>query len=295
MGTAAATAAGPLMLIQPEAKPRRKFKSMRAAEFLKRTDPEIYRGADLRYIGMPVGGLFAGTVYLGGDGQLWNWDVFNQHHVGTVPNGSVTFMGDQLNEIGGSNYVEPPRQQSPFFQVFELLHDGRAVKFGDIAFRGEYPVGRVVYAQADADVEMELTAFSPFCPLDVESSSFPATTMTYRVKNVGQSSAEYQLRYRVNNPVLCYAKKSRADFLLQSRTTAAGGVEFSAKANVGTPPVPTLNSKTGRAVRTENGFPTGRHLAIDHGKSATCPTTWVPFARVPNTWSIPIKIETVKT
>ena len=230
VGTAAASAASPLMLIQPEAKPRQNFKSMRAAELLKRTGPEIYRGAELRYIGMPVGGLFAGTVYLGGDGQLWNWDVFNQHHVGTVPNGSVTFMGDQLNEIGGSNYVEPPRQQSPFGQVFELVTNGRVVKFGDIAFRGEYPVGKVTYQQADAEVEMSLTAFSPFCPLDVESSSFPATTMTYRVTNVGQTPAEYRLRYRVNHPVLCHSRKLRSDFQLETRSTALGGIEFFAAA-----------------------------------------------------------------
>ena len=50
----------------------------------ERGEPETYTGEQLRFIGMPVGGLFCGTVYLGGDGRLWLWDIFNQNQDGIV-------------------------------------------------------------------------------------------------------------------------------------------------------------------------------------------------------------------
>ena len=49
------------------------------ASLSARGEKETYSDpAALRHIGMPVGGLFAGTVYLSGDGRLWLWDIFNR-------------------------------------------------------------------------------------------------------------------------------------------------------------------------------------------------------------------------
>ena len=225
-GTESVTSASP---VQKKAQSPKQAQKLTA--LLHRTEPEVVHGPDLQFIGMPVGGLFAGTLYLGGDGQLWNWDIFNQHHLGTVAH-RATFMGDSLGETDGANYVDPPKQQSPFQQSF-LLHtddaDRKRIKFGKVAFRGEYPVGRVTYKQANEDVEMELEAFSPFCPLDVDSSSFPATTLTYRVKNVGKKAASYRLGYFAENPVLNVSKRQRADLELMSSVTATGGRYYSGK------------------------------------------------------------------
>ena len=198
-----------------------------------RTQPEAYTGQDLRFIGMPVGGLFAGTLYLGGDGQLWNWDIFNQKKDGAVDRTNTEFMGETLSQGTGANYVDPVSQQSPFRQFFELIAEGkgsRRVRFGNITFRGEYPVGKVEFRNADEDVEMSLVAFSPFIPLNVEESSFPAVTLTFKIKNVGTDSVNYRLQYFAENPVLVHSRKNRQDFDLTSVETKGGGIQFGASA-----------------------------------------------------------------
>lgn len=204
---------------------------LRGRKLLDRGEPEVFTGDELKFIGMPVGGLFAGTLYLGGDGQLWNWDIFNQGGFGCVERATTQYMGETLHAGGGSNYVDPVRQQSPFQQRFFLTLEeaqSKTVRFGDIRFRGEYPVGKVSYLAADADCEMTLEAFSPFCPLDAESSSFPATTMTFTVKNTSARRQKLKLSYRLDNPVLVYSRTKRGDAVLKGEATAGGGVLFSA-------------------------------------------------------------------
>ncbi len=158
----------------------------------ERGKPEVLTGDNLKYVGMPIGGICAGQVYLGGDGRLWHWDIFNKH-IGT----------------GAGHYANPPAPDFPFEQGF-ALRIGEEVRtldhrgFSDITFRGEYPIGLVNYRDEKVPVEISLEAFSPYIPLNTDDSSLPATVMSFKVKNTGNAAVEAEIGGWLENAVCLY-------------------------------------------------------------------------------------------
>ena len=175
-----------------------------------RGTPEILRGSELKYIGMPVGGIGAGQLYLGGDGRLLHWDIFNQH-LGT----------------GDGHYSKPFVPSSPLAQKFSLTvgDQTRALDrdgFSDVSFRGEYPIGIVEYADAAVPVAMKLEAFSPFIPLNTDDSSLPATILQFTLRNTSAAPVEVTLSGELENGV-CLNHRSQ-EGVLRNRIIRESGL-----------------------------------------------------------------------
>jgi uncharacterized protein (DUF608 family) len=154
-----------------------------------RGTPEILRGSDLKFVGMPVGGIGAGQLYLGGDGRLWRWDIFNQSA-----------------STGSEHYAGPPTPSSPLAQQFSLTIGGKnrtldRAGFSEVSFRGEYPIGTVEYAEAGVPVAVKLEAFSPFIPLHTDDSSLPATILQFTLRNTSAAPVETTLSGQMENGV----------------------------------------------------------------------------------------------
>jgi uncharacterized protein (DUF608 family) len=185
----------------------------------ERGAPRSYTGAALMNIGMPVGGITTGgLVYLGGDGKLWNWDIFNRPLNGVKPrqiqykNRSWHGLPQGLGAWQGGNYVEPVRDQpSPFAQGFALklrIEGKEQVRtldregWKDVVFTGAYPFGTVTYSDPDCPVKVTLDGYSPFSPLNFDDSSYPACIMSYRVQNTGTKQVDVEIGGWLENPVL---------------------------------------------------------------------------------------------
>ena len=179
----------------------------------------------LPHIGMTVGGIAAGTLYLTGDGRLAVWDLFNQPHEGVVPNRTEVPAGmDNLGGAGpvvrerdGANYVRPPTPEShpqAFRHGFELEIDGitrplDASGWEAVSFRGDWPVGRVEYSDPACPLVVSLDAWSPFVPLELDDSTLPVTVMEFAVENTGGESVGCSLRGVLENPVLHHSARER--------------------------------------------------------------------------------------
>jgi uncharacterized protein (DUF608 family) len=193
------------------------------ALLFERGEPAWRRGEELRYIGMPVGGICAGQVYLAGDGRLWLWDVFNRFTSGVAGKGT-----------GGELYVKPLEPVSPFAQGFALrVRDGgeaqtRALDgsgFSDVSFLGQYPVGQVRYRDAALPVAVDLEAFSPFVPLNADDSSLPATVMSFTLRNTGAKAVSVDLAGWLENPVCLDTRTFRLG-TLHNRVAQSEGYSF---------------------------------------------------------------------
>jgi len=161
---------------------------------LKRGRPEVHRGEDLDTIGMPIGGIGAGQLYLLGDGRLGCWQIFNEHR----------FSG-----YGADNYRRRALE-SPVEQGFAVLVDqgGKSelrrldrTGFPGVRFTGEHPIARVEYRGATSPVAVELEAFSPFIPLNTRDSTLPATIFTFRLKNATRQPVQASLLGWLENAV----------------------------------------------------------------------------------------------
>ena len=92
----------------------------------------------LATIGMPIGGICAGQLYLGGDGKLWHWDIFNRRRAHERGPLRASDAARSRRWTRGSRCGSRPDDKT---EVRTLDRAG----FSDIRFRGEYPIGFVEY------------------------------------------------------------------------------------------------------------------------------------------------------
>ncbi|WPJ95558.1 GH116 family glycosyl hydrolase [Coraliomargarita algicola] len=207
------------------------------AKLMERGHAESYTGDALQNIGMPVGGLCCGTVYLSGDGRLWLWDIFNKSKIGIVPEGA-TWMDKKLMPTNGSAYVCPPQAKDyrEFEQRFEItiktsegihhrtLDSDPQTGFSHVEFCGQYPIGTVEFSDPNCPVAVTLKAYSPFIPLNVADSSLPATILQYSVRNHSDVAVEVSVHGFLENAVM----HDSAEGLLQRdlRTAVEEGMTY---------------------------------------------------------------------
>src|SRR5580693_9334070 len=165
--------------------------------------PRVYSGEHLKMIAFPLGGVGAGSLSLGGRGQLRDWEIFNKPNKGFSPNYALPAIWARAGNAKPVTRVLEARILPPYEGENGLGANNAPglSRLESAKFTGEYPLARVDFQDRSLPVKVSLDAFSPFIPHEADDSGLPVTLLRYRVINPGRQSAKVSIAFSIDNPV----------------------------------------------------------------------------------------------
>ncbi len=172
-----------------------------------------YIGRYTQEISFPLGGIGTGSIGIGGDGRLVDWEIFNRPSKGSVNRYSHfairAIQNDKITAVvlNGDMQKELTGQYNKHKWSWNCYGFGANCEkmcgfphFKELEFNGEFPVASVGFKDDKFPANVNLTAFNPFIPCDSRNSSIPAAFFEIEVENTISESIKYQIALSVGNP-----------------------------------------------------------------------------------------------
>ena len=175
-------------------------------------------------IAFPLGGVGAGSLSLGGRGQLRDWEIFNRPNKGFRPSYAFPSIWAQTGNAKPIVRVLESHILPPYEGATGLGSDNAPglSRLAAARFTGEFPLARVDFEDHELPVRVSLEAFSPFIPLDAEDSGLPVAILRYRVSNPNRAPAKVSIAFSIDNPVKDPAQPRNVDTRANERREAGG-------------------------------------------------------------------------
>jgi non-lysosomal glucosylceramidase len=169
--------------------------------------PRVFTGPQLAMLSFPLGGVGAGSIGLGGRGQLRDWEIVNRSDKGNAPSYAMPSIWVQAGSAKPVAHVLEARLQPPYEGSSGLGSKSAPglSRLESASFTGEFPVARIDFHDRALPVEVSLTAGTPFIPLDADASGLPMTVLRYRVRNRGRTAATVAIAWSIEDPVVTLA------------------------------------------------------------------------------------------
>lgn len=180
------------------------------AELFEPGPQRRFSGDRALQIAMPLGGIGAGCVCLNGYGGLQDFSIWNHPTTTALPEGFASSKAAfAVLHIKGAppttRLVEGP---FPPLKIFDQGLQGEGYRrggfegfprFAKAEFTGEYPFGEVKLSDPSIPVQVTLSAWNPFIPLDDKNSGIPCAVLEYTLHNVSSHPVEYEFSYHLSH------------------------------------------------------------------------------------------------
>jgi uncharacterized protein (DUF608 family) len=210
---AIAAAATPALSVQAgAATPETEARPFTPAELFESGPQRTFSGDKATQVAMPIGGIGAGCICMNGYGGLQDFSIRTRPENTALP---AEFSANSpeaafaiLHVKGGpgiSKLVEGP---FPPFKIFDQGLQGQGLRRGGFegfprfqkcTFKGEFPFGEATLSDPSVPIEVRVTGWNPFIPLDDKNSGIPCVILEYTLRNSSSQSVEYELSYHLSH------------------------------------------------------------------------------------------------
>ena len=198
------------------------------------TFKSVYTAENAKHAVFPLGGIGAGSIGLGADGRLQDWEIFNRPAKGSV-NGFSHFAirAEQSGEVLDTRVLHGPfsgdRTGSHLAPAFNAYGFGPRRQqmtgfpsFRDVSLTGPYPVADLAFSDPAFPGDVSLRALSPFIPLDDKNSSLPVAMFEVTFGNTSNSPIDYTLFGCIAFGFVDIGAASEVSILTGKRTLVTG-------------------------------------------------------------------------
>ena len=190
-------------------------KSSATALSSKPQAPFRYEGRNLLQIAMPIGGIGAGNICLNGHGGFQDFSLHHRPFTSALPDDwnkptsallyENAFAFLHLPKSKVTKLVEGPVAPEKIYdqglkaQGFRQGNYEGFPRFDKAVFDGEFPFGHVTLTDPTVPLEVRVTAFNPFIPLDDKNSGIPAVIIEYTFRNTSRKAVPFEFSFHLSH------------------------------------------------------------------------------------------------
>jgi len=161
-------------------------------------------------VAMPVGGIGAGCICVNGYGGLQDFSIWHQPTTTALPQGfapsKAAFAILHVKKPATvTRLIEGP---FPVLKIFDQGLQGEGYRRGGFEgfprfqkceFKGEFPFGEASISDSSVPLDVRVTAWNPFIPLDDKNSGIPCAILEYSFHNSSKEPVEFQFSYHLSH------------------------------------------------------------------------------------------------
>jgi len=180
--------------------------------------PRIFTKTHLAMLAFPLGGVAAGSISLGGRGNLRDWEIFNKPNKGSNPGYALPSIWVQTGTGAPVARVLEARYQPPYEGPDGLGSKNAPglARLEGARFTGEYPLAHIDFEDSALPVDVSLDAFTPFIPHEPDDSGLPVAILRYTAHNKTSRKAQVSIAWSIENPLKSHGDKPVNEFRTSS-------------------------------------------------------------------------------